>query len=68
MPTSNQTASSTLTQSQKDWMIFAYHSFARIVVRKHGLVPPDIVLESLSDEELEQRFRLMQEMAHLPPG
>jgi len=49
-------------------MIFAFHGFARIVARKHGLVVPDVDLSQLSDEDLEQRYNVVRELAHLPPA
>jgi len=56
------------SDSQRDWMIFAFHGFARIVARKHGLVVPDVDLSQLSDEDLEQRYNVVRELAHLPPA
>lgn len=72
MPNGKQTDSA-LTHtpanaSSREWNIFAYHSFARIVARKHGLVPPELDFSSLSDEEVEVRLRMVQELAHLPPA
>jgi hypothetical protein len=52
----------------REWTIFAFHGMARIVARKHGIVVPEMDLESLSDEELERRYRLIAELAHLPPA
>jgi len=50
------------------WNIFAYHSFSRIVARKHGISVPAIDLDSLSNEEIETRLQVMRDLAHLPPG
>jgi hypothetical protein len=50
------------------WQEFAYHAFARLVARKHGIAVPDVDIVSLSDEELERRTALLQELSHLPPG
>lgn len=50
----------------RSWAVFAYHAYAKIVVRKHNLSIPEIDLNSLSLEELDRRTRLMAELAHLP--
>jgi hypothetical protein len=57
-----------LPSDSRIWQEFAYHSYARIVARKHGIVVPDVDLSILSDEELERRVRLVSELAHLPPA
>lgn len=56
------------SRSQREWRIFAFRGFARIVARKHGIAVPELNLESLSDEDLESRLRLISELAHLPPA
>jgi hypothetical protein len=53
----------------RGWTLFAAKAYAKIIARKHDIAVPDIdVFESLSDEELSQRLRLLSELAHLPPA
>jgi hypothetical protein len=50
------------------WRLFAIRAFAVIVARKHNMAVPLDDIEELSDEDLEVRLRLVQELAHLPPA
>ena len=53
----------------REWMIFQLLSYSRIAARKHGISIPAVDdLDSLSDEELADKIKLLQELAHLPPG
>lgn len=52
----------------RQWNEFAFHSYARIVARKHNIAVPEVDISVLSDEELERRMRLLFDMAHLPPA
>ena len=63
----NQNARDNLPEETRGWRLFAYHGFARIVARKHGLAVPELP-DGISDEELEVRLRVVQELAHLPPA
>jgi hypothetical protein len=52
----------------RSWQEYAFHAYARIVARKHGLAAPTLDLTSLSDEELETSLATVRDLAHLPPG
>ncbi len=50
------------------WSEFAIKGYSAIVARKHGIAVPLGDIESLSDEELDVRLRLVTDLAHLPPA
>lgn len=52
---------------QRQFLEMRYEFYLRVVVRKHGLNPPEVDIKSLSDEELREMVDLVRDMAHLPP-
>lgn len=51
-----------------DWYLFTFEAYSRIIARKHGITVPAVDLFALSSSEREERVRLLQELAHLPPA
>lgn len=53
--------------SARSWQEFHFRSYAHICAVKHGMVVPENDVEDLSDEELESRIRVLEDLARTPP-
>jgi len=53
---------------EREWLEFQFSTYSRIAMRKHGISIPVVELTAITDESLIDRVKLLQELAHLPPG
>lgn len=53
---------------RKSGAIFNWYAYSKIVVRKHGISPPEPDFESLTTEEIDALTTVLRDLAHLPPA